>query len=204
MRNARMAKNTRCRVFRRSKGVPRVFRFQASQQSIPRVNRSRASFQSPSVATICLPSSRRVAFRLWPLDLKTFLYLFSLCALLGPIDPYSLTRFVHPPFFYPFPTVSTYNFFAESRRLPTVTASGLATTITTPRALFGAAATNGPALDSPFLYHPRGCLPISFRCITSLAQKDGSSAIKSTGFTDAAAWQQKIAQRLRGCCRGCA
>ncbi len=67
--------------------------------------------------------------------------------------------------------------------MPAVTASAPATSIPSPAAL-KAAAANGPTVDSLFVAD-KAVRQSAAEGIASLAQKDGPSAIKSTGFTDA-------------------
>ena len=69
--------------------------------------------------------------------------------------------------------------------MPTITASAPATATPSPAALKAAAtATNGPAVESLFVTD-KAARQSASEGIASLAQKDGPSAIKSTGFTDA-------------------
>jgi len=67
--------------------------------------------------------------------------------------------------------------------MPAVTASGATTATPSPEAL-KAATANAPAVDSLFVVDKTARQSAS-EGIASLVQKDGPSAIKSTGFTDA-------------------
>ena len=67
--------------------------------------------------------------------------------------------------------------------MPAVTASAPATAIPSP-AVLKAAAASGPAVDNLFVAD-KAVRQSAAEGIASLAQKDGPSAIKSTGFTDA-------------------
>ncbi|KAI0303300.1 P-loop containing nucleoside triphosphate hydrolase protein [Multifurca ochricompacta] len=67
--------------------------------------------------------------------------------------------------------------------MPAVTASAPATTTPSP-AVLKATAANGPAVDSLFITD-KAARHSAAEGIASLAQKDGPSAIKSIGFTDA-------------------
>ena len=68
--------------------------------------------------------------------------------------------------------------------MPAVTASIPATTIPSPAVLKAAAATSGLTVDSLFVTD-KAARQSASEGIASLAQKDGPSAIKSTGFIDA-------------------
>ena len=67
--------------------------------------------------------------------------------------------------------------------MPAVTASGATTATPSPEAL-KAATANAPAVDGLFVVDKTARQSAS-EGIASLVQKDGPSAIKSTGFTDA-------------------
>jgi elongation factor 3 len=68
--------------------------------------------------------------------------------------------------------------------MPAVTASGPSTATPSPAALKAAASANAPTVDSLFV-SDKAARQSASEGIASLAQKDGASAIKSTGFTDA-------------------
>ena len=67
--------------------------------------------------------------------------------------------------------------------MPAVTASGPSASIPSP-AVLKAASVDGPAVNSLFV-SDKAARQLASESIASLVQKDGSSAIKSTGFVDA-------------------
>ena len=68
--------------------------------------------------------------------------------------------------------------------MPAVNTSAPTTATPSPAALKAAAAANGPAVETLFVAD-KAARQSASESIASLAQKDGASAIKSTGFTDA-------------------